>query len=196
MEDAQTRRTVICPSCNEAVPIKNAPAGRKYVRCHCNALLVAKTTSSRVGCPRPTCAKEVNLMPDRAFFINVPELSRVVCTFCRRVFLCNTIYTNYPRCPHCRYFHEMLGNVYDFDNVCNYRRLSSIDGEQSTSYGKKFLFGALLLFCLGVGVVVAIRSTEVGLCVLYVALFLAAIILALCGMYYCNLPTSRMIEYP
>ena len=102
VEDAQTRRTVICPSCNEAVPIKNAPAGRKYVRCHCNALLVAKTTSSRVGCPRPTCAKEVNLMPDRAFFINVPELSRVVCTFCRRVFLCNTIYTNYPRCPHCR----------------------------------------------------------------------------------------------
>ncbi|KAF7234318.1 hypothetical protein EG68_12202 [Paragonimus skrjabini miyazakii] len=63
---------VECPQMDEKTPLISAggpPAGKQYVRCPCNCLLVCSTKTTRVGCPRPECQKvivlhEVNQSPE------------------------------------------------------------------------------------------------------------------------------------
>nr|CAX69862.1 hypothetical protein [Schistosoma japonicum] len=44
----ERQMVVRCPHCSEATPIKGPPAGKQYVRCPCNCLLVCNEPQARL----------------------------------------------------------------------------------------------------------------------------------------------------
>ncbi|VDP74735.1 unnamed protein product, partial [Echinostoma caproni] len=61
LQNRHKQLVVRCPNCTEATPIKGPPAGKQYVRCPCNCLLICSASTTRVGCPRPECQKVIVL---------------------------------------------------------------------------------------------------------------------------------------
>ncbi|XP_067137423.1 type I phosphatidylinositol 4,5-bisphosphate 4-phosphatase-B-like [Centruroides vittatus] len=95
---------VQCENCHEATPIKLAPPGKKYVRCPCNCLLICKSTSQKISCPRPNCKRIISMAPS-AFPTNNdnPGLGQVSCPHCQSVFMINTTeFKKVMRCVYCR----------------------------------------------------------------------------------------------
>ncbi|KAI4798320.1 hypothetical protein KUCAC02_022125 [Chaenocephalus aceratus] len=99
VEGKTHQHVVKCSICNEATPIKNAPVGKKYVRCPCNCLLICKVTSQRIACPRPYCKRVINLGPVR--------IGREVRSLGPSPSASGSSWTEFSdrtlaRCPHCR----------------------------------------------------------------------------------------------
>lgn len=100
-----SQHVVKCSACHEATPIRPAPAGKKYVRCPCNCLLICKAASTRIACPRGNCRRVITLghREPQGSAIRAPAGScRVQCAHCSEVFLFNTLNNSLAHCPHCK----------------------------------------------------------------------------------------------
>lgn len=178
------QHVVKCNSCSEATPIRNAPPGRKYVRCPCNCLLICKNTSNRIACPRPNCKRVISLAPSGPIQApipnpNVPGMCRVVCAHCHDNFLFNTLNNALARCPHCR-------------------KVSSVGSDFARKRGVYFTLAFAVMMIIAIGVSAGTGSSakeKPGLYVVYIGLFIAAIALGGRGAYFCTMKKSH-IEGP
>lgn len=172
------QHVVKCNQCNEATPIRNAPPGKKYVRCPCNCLLICKSSSQRIACPRPNCKRIINLAPSPVTppVSAVPGMCRVTCGHCMDTFLFNTLNNALARCPHCR-------------------KVSSVGPDFAR--GRGILFLVLAIICLILGIVVTMVTYQYarehgGIYVAYVGVFLVALFLFVRTIYFCNLKVSTI----
>ncbi|KAK7574077.1 hypothetical protein V9T40_011268 [Parthenolecanium corni] len=92
---------VKCSFCQEATPIQNAPAGKKYVRCPCNCLLVCRISSQRVACPRPNCKRTIDLGPHGPSQSSATNVYRIRCAHCQGLFQFNVTLSTLAKCPAC-----------------------------------------------------------------------------------------------
>lgn len=176
------QHVVKCVHCNEATPVKNAPAGKKYVRCPCNCLLICKSSSIRIACPRVNCKRIINLAPSPITPPShmSPGMSRVICVHCSDAFMFNTLNNALARCPHCR-------------------KVSSVGPDFAR--GRSTLFFTLGIFFLLLGICVTYGSYSYavanggGYYIAYAGAFIISLISLARGIYYYTMKVSN-IEGP
>ncbi|CAG5100444.1 Oidioi.mRNA.OKI2018_I69.XSR.g17000.t1.cds [Oikopleura dioica] len=86
-----------CNTCNEATPLKQAPPGKKYIRCNCNCLLVCTESAAQVVCPR--CRRHISLR--RAVMPTAPRSALLRCPQCRTEFMAPYPLQGIMHCPSC-----------------------------------------------------------------------------------------------
>ncbi|XP_075224117.1 type 1 phosphatidylinositol 4,5-bisphosphate 4-phosphatase isoform X2 [Lycorma delicatula] len=185
MIDVSSKReqhVVKCSICNEATPIKSAPPGKKYVRCPCNCLLICKSTSQRIACPRPDCKRIINLVPSPVTppVPTMPGMCRVSCVHCHDTFLFNTLNNALARCPHCQ-------------------KVSSVGPDFARGRGICFLLLGCIFLLIGIAVTLGTyeyaSSRSGGFYVFYIGAFIISFVAFFRSLYYCTMKASR-IEGP
>lgn len=172
------QHVVKCLQCQEATPIRNAPPGKKYVRCPCNCLLICKSSSQRIACPRPNCKRIINLAPSPVTppVSSLPGMCRVTCGHCSDTFLFNTLHNALARCPHCR-------------------KVSSVGPEFTRNRGILFLGLGILFLIIGITVTFTTykyAGDHGGIYVAYIGAFIIALFLFARTLYYCTLSVSTI----
>lgn len=158
---------VKCSNCNEATPIKNAPPGKKYVRCVCNCLLICKAESQKIVCPRLNCRRITNMVTHTVSqpVTRIPGMCRISCGHCHKNFLFNTLDNALVRC-------------------CSCRRISSVGKEFAQRRGFMYLTLAIIFLVISIGLTIGtykMQSTSriyfayVGGYVVFVGLVLRSI---------------------
>ncbi|XP_050527284.1 type I phosphatidylinositol 4,5-bisphosphate 4-phosphatase-B isoform X2 [Daktulosphaira vitifoliae] len=161
------QHVVKCNRCNEATPIRSAPAGKKYVRCLCHCLLICKSSSQRIACPRANCKRVINLAPSPVTppVPQVPGMCRVTCVHCQDTFLFNMLQNALARCPHCR-------------------KVSSVGPEFAKAKAIFFLIIAIIVLVVG-GVVTFLTYSFVLSHTTYLVFYIAFVVLLLIALWKC-----------
>ncbi|XP_025418167.1 type 1 phosphatidylinositol 4,5-bisphosphate 4-phosphatase [Sipha flava] len=172
------QHVVKCNRCNEATPIRSAPSGKKYVRCLCHCLLICKSTSQRIACPRTNCKRVINLAPSPVTppVPQVPGMCRVTCIHCQDTFLFNMLQNALARCPHCR-------------------KVSSVGPEFAQAKAIFFLVVAVILFI--VGAIIAYFTFSYGntnrvYLISNIAIFLLTLLALWKSVYYSRIKVSSI----
>lgn len=167
-------------------PIKDPPAGQKYIRCPCNCLLICKSTAQRISCPRQSCHKIIvlynpttNNNPSTNDISPVPGMCRVNCGHCGETFLFNSLVNQLARCPHCE-------------------KKSSVGRKFARARGLTFVFLAILALLIAVIVTVVTsiheHPTKGGWIALYSTLYIASIYFTIRSIYFLTMKNSLIIE--
>ncbi|XP_050438418.1 type I phosphatidylinositol 4,5-bisphosphate 4-phosphatase-A [Adelges cooleyi] len=161
------QHVVKCNRCNEATPIRSAPAGKKYVRCLCHCLLICKSSSQRIACPRANCKRVINLAPSPVTppVPQVPGMCRVTCVHCQDTFLFNMLQNALARCPHCR-------------------KVSSVGPEFARAKAIFFFILAIVLLIVG-GIVLYFTYSLVMDHTSYLILYIALLVFLLVALWKC-----------
>ncbi|XP_014248341.1 type 2 phosphatidylinositol 4,5-bisphosphate 4-phosphatase isoform X2 [Cimex lectularius] len=171
------QHVVKCNRCNEATPIRKPPAGKKYIRCPCNCLLICKSSAQRIACPRANCKRIVQLTqsPMTPPVPSIPGMCKVTCVHCLDTFLFNTLKNALARCPHCQ-------------------KVSSVGPSFAMSRAKVFLVLSIVLLFLTSLIVYFTHSIAatgtVWVIIVYIFLYLAGLFFLSRSIYYYSIKVS------
>ncbi|XP_057291381.1 type 2 phosphatidylinositol 4,5-bisphosphate 4-phosphatase-like [Hydractinia symbiolongicarpus] len=175
------QRVVKCSNCHEATPIKAPPAGKKYIRCPCNALLTCRATSTRISCPRANCKRVINVGGGPPASAPVPNVQpgdariRVTCGHCNETFVFRTT-AHLARCPYCR-------------------KVSSVGPQFAKNRALACAIAGVLFLAMGVGVTVGtleLAKQSGGIYVLWIGAFISGLLFLIRSCYYCTMTISQI----
>jgi phosphatidylinositol-4,5-bisphosphate 4-phosphatase len=195
LEGKLHQHVVKCTSCNEAMPIKPPPPGKIYVRCPCNCLLICRSGSLRIACPRKNCSRVMNVAYQNGQFGG--NLPNVGFTGANRAGGDNTDAPVQHRvqCGHCNESFTTSAIRYE-DTVFVRCSLCNKTSFTSAFYRfKRLVFAALVALLLVIAaVIVAVTTMSAGatpLMGIWIGLVAVAVIALAVFSYYLCQPISH-----
>lgn len=197
---------VKCPTCNENTPIREPPPGKKYVRCSCRCLLICRSNSPKVQCPRDNCKRIIKLLPEGPG--NGPRRGSTRGSGGGAARSANVSYNqqqaygqalNLPGmvriiCAHCddTFLFNATGNAITKCTHC--RRVSSVGGSYKKKKSAAYAISSLVATVIAILVVMATSSgAGSGTYFTYFILFFIGVCLALRALHYYKMKVSYVM---